>query len=243
MLATKNEIKQLAKLKQKKYRRLEEKVIVEGKRLIDQLIANQILPQKIYHLRDSKQLYPQIPSAEISAEQLKKLSSTQNPQGILAIVPTIAPKIENFKLLLYLDDIREPGNLGTIFRTAAAAKIDGILLSENCCERWNDKVIRASLGTVFSLPSAIKSRQWLLAQNFKIIASVLQDSSELYASKISAEDQVIVIGSEAFGVSAEILQAATEKVHIPMSSQMESLNAAVAAGIIIFHYSKQRQEK
>jgi TrmH family RNA methyltransferase len=240
MLASKNEIKQLAKLKQKKYRRLEQKVIVEGKRLIDQLITNSILPDKIYYLKDSKQLYPQIPGGEISGEQLKKLSSTQNPQNILAVVPTLAPPLKKQNLLLYLDDIREPGNLGTIFRTAAAAGIDGILLSENCCERWNDKAIRASLGTVFSIPSAIRSRSWLLAQDFRIVASALENSHQLYSSKITDQDQVIVIGSEAFGVSPEILQAATEKVHIPMSQQVESLNAAVAAGIIIFHYSRQR---
>jgi len=130
-------------------------------------------------------------------------------------------------------------NLGTIFRTAAAANIDGIILSENCCEIWNDKVIRSSLGTVFSLPSEIHSAKWLKNQNAHIVASSLQNASNLYQSKLSDSNQIIVIGSEAFGISEEVRQICDEFIKIPMSNRVESLNAAVAAGIIIFHYSQQ----
>ncbi len=239
MQLSKNEFKQIYKLKQKKFRKLEKLVIVEGIRLIEQVIANGLIPEKILFLRNSKNPFSKFPSAEITLEQLRKLSFTQNPQNVLAIVPTKTEKIKNRRLLLYLDGVSEPGNLGTIFRTAAAAKIDGIILSNSCCEIWNDKVIRSSLGTIFSLPSEIRSADWLKNQNAHIVASSLQDANNLYQSILSEKNQIIVIGSEAFGISDEVRKICDEFIKIPMSNRVESLNAAIAAGIIIFHYSQQ----
>lgn len=237
--ASKNEIKLAVKLKQKKYRRCENLVIVEGKRLVDQIMQNGILPKQIFHLENTKVDYPQIDSAVISQDDLKRLTFTQNPQELVAVVPTTTPQISTDKILLYLDDISEPGNLGTIFRTAAATKINGIILSENCCDIWNDKVIRSSMGTIFSVPSTTKSLDWLLNQEAHIIASTLTHSRNLFESKLTNNQNIIVLGNEAFGVNEKIIQASHETIHIPMYNGIESLNVAVAAGIILFHYNLQ----
>jgi len=239
MQITKNEFKQASKLKQKKYRRLENSVLIEGKRLIDQIMANGLTPEKIFYQQDTANPYPHLPHAELSEEQLRKLSFTQNPQKVMAILPTKSPAIEKRRLLLYLDGVSEPGNLGTIFRTATAAKVDGIVLSDDCCDIWNDKAIRASLGTIFSMPSEIKPQSWLSEQDAHVVSSSLQDSHDLFSSKLSDKNQILVIGSEAFGISKTAIEASDELIKIPMLDQVESLNVAVATGIIIFHYSQQ----
>ena len=237
--ASQNKIKQVTKLKQKRYRKEQQQVIIEGKRLLEQVIANGIIPTEIFLLENSSYEFSGSNLFWLKQHQLNKLSSTQTPQNIFGVVPTIAPKIKAKRILLYLDAVSEPGNIGTIFRTAAAAGIDGIILSEDCCEIWNPKVIRASLGTVFSVPSEIHSHKWLFEQEAKIISSSLHHSNDLFSSKLPTENCIIAIGSEAFGVSEDIIAKTNETVHIPMTTKIESLNVAVAAGIIIFHYANQ----
>ncbi len=231
-----NRIKELAKLKQKKYR--EKYVIVEGRRLIDQLFRNNVEIEEIFILENSNfslDTFPQNKIFLIKPYQLQKITSTKNPQEIAALVKTRARKIEDRKFLLYLDDIKEPGNLGAIIRTATSAGICGIVLSTGCCEIFHPKVIRSSLGTVFSFPIEIHDFLWLREQNAKIVITTLKEAENLYNFKLPFGNIIMVIGSEAFGVSDEILEIADYKIKIPLNNNVESLNAAVAAGIIIYH--------
>ena len=235
-----NRLKELVKLKQKKFR--EKYVIVEGHRLIDQLIRNDVEIEEIFITENSNIHFDLVPQKKIfliQPYQLQKITSTKNPQEIAALVKTETRKITDSKFLLYLDDIKEPGNLGAIIRTATSAGIGGIVLSFGCCEIFNPKVIRSSLGTVFSFPIEIHDFEWLKKQNAKIVVTTLKDAENLNNFKLPSGDIILVIGSEAFGVSDEILEIADYKIIIPLSNNVESLNAAVSAGIILFHLKNQ----
>ena len=239
---SKEHTKELAKLKQKKYRENTKTVIVEGARLIDQLQKNGILLQELYISDPDKYSLKNFNTNRIfNAEpwQIEKIADTKHPQDIAALVHTKAVPIVERSFLLYLDDIKEPGNLGAIFRTASSAGISGVVLSPDCCEVFNPKVIRASLGTVFSLPIEIHDINWLKNNDGVIIATTLHDSIDLFNAVKPDGNIVLVIGSEAFGIRQEIIDLANLKVKIPISNSVESLNAAVAAGIAIFHFTNR----
>lgn len=233
-----NQLKEFAKLQQKKYRIEQGKVIVEGIRLIKQLLHDQVEIDLLFvenendipsQLSDKTRIY------KIKEWQFKKITSTQHPQKIAAVVKTHAQKIISKKFLLYLDDIKEPGNLGTIFRTASAAGIDGIVLSPDCCEIYNPKVMRSSLGTVFTMPWQIENYNWLKEQNANILVSTLHKAENIFDHKLSDRNTILVIGSEANGVHPQIYEYASKCIKIPMFGKLESLNVSVATGIILFH--------
>ena len=233
-----NHAKELAKLQQKKYRVLNNKTIVEGLRLIDQLNDyginfDELIISNKSEIDISKYSAKQILTA--SQDKMKKITATKTPQSIAAVIPLIPIPIIETQFLLYLDGISDPGNMGTIFRTATAAGVSGMILSPDCCEIYNPKVIRASLGSVFYLPSETHDHNWLQSLQTTIIATTLKDSTNLFELKKPAS-LMLVIGSEAFGVSKEILQLAQHKVKIPIPGNIESINAAVAAGIAIYHF-------
>ena len=233
-----NHAKELAKLQQKKYRVLNNKTIVEGLRLLDQLSDyginfDELIISNKSEIDISKYSAKQILTA--SQDKMKKITATKTPQSIAAVIPLIPIPIIETQFLLYLDGISDPGNMGTIFRTATAAGVSGVILSPNCCEIYNPKVIRASLGSVFYLPSETRDHNWLQSLQTTVVATTLKDSTNLFELKKPAS-LMLVIGSEAFGVSKEILQLAQHKVKIPIPGNIESINAAVAAGIAIYHF-------
>jgi RNA methyltransferase, TrmH family len=235
---TNNHTKELTKLHQKKYRILHKKTIVEGVRLIDQLKDYGISFDELIISNKSEFETSQYSAKHISIaneDQMKKITATKTPQNIAAIINLIPIPIKETQFLLYLDGISDPGNMGTIFRTATAAGISGIILSPDCCEIYNPKVIRASLGSVFHLPSETHDYNWLKNLETTIIATTLEDSINLFELKKPAK-LMLVIGSEAFGISKNILQLAKHKVKIPIPGNIESINAAVAAGIAIYHF-------
>ncbi len=233
-----NHAKELSKLQQKKYRFLNNKTIVEGLRLIDQLNDYGISFDELIISNKSEidiSKYSAKRTFSASQDKMKKITATKTPQDIAAVIPIIPIPIKETQFLLYLDGISDPGNMGTIFRTAAAAGVSGIILSPDCCEIYNLKVIRASLGSVFYLPSETHDHNWLQSLQTTIIATTLQDSTNLFELKKPAS-LMLVIGSEAFGISKEILELAQHKVKIPIPGNIESINAAVAAGIAIYHF-------
>ena len=235
---TNNHAKELAKLQQKKFRTLQQKTIVEGVRLIDQLNDYGISFDELI-ISNPEQLGSSQYSAKkkiiANEDQMKKITATKTPQNIAAVIDIVPIPIEQTQFLLYLDGISDPGNMGTIFRTATAAGVSGIILSPDCCEIYNPKVIRASLGSVFHLPSETHEHNWLKSIKTTIIATTLEDSTNIFKLERPA-GLMLVIGSEAFGVSQDILKLADYKVKIPIHGNIESINAAVAAGIVIYHF-------
>jgi len=233
---SKNHFLQVKKYSLKKFRRQNGKTIVEGIRSLKQIADNGSEFEEIYatasinleNLRASRYFL-------LEKWQLEKIVSTQTPQDIAALIEIKNKPLKERDFLLYLDGIKEPGNLGTIVRTAFAAGISGIVLSPNCCELFSPKVVRASLGTVFSIPIEIRNYDWLKNQKAKIIATKADAETDISHFQKPDENIILVIGSEAFGVSEEILQIANYVVKISMNNKVESLNAAVAAGIMMFH--------
>jgi len=241
-LISKAHLKELMKLKQKKYRESTSKVLVEGVRLIQQLIENNIPILELITTSESidKQQYTADKYFKLEEWQIQKPSSTKHPQEMLALISIKFPAIENNNFLLYLENIQEPGNLGTIFRTALAANVDGIILSPDCCELTNPKVIRSSLGSVFLLPSKTETIDWLFKQDSLIISTSSHQAQNIFDIHIPEENKILVLGSEAHGISQEILDASKYRVKIPISNKIESLNVAAAAAISIYHFSNAR---
>lgn len=241
---SKSHLSELKKLKQKKFRRLENQTLVEGRNLIEQLIANGFEPEEII-----------TSSAEAASEfsgktkcdiytakphEINELTDTETPQPFAAVFEIPQFIIEKYQVILYLDGIRDPGNLGAIFRTAAAFGVDGIVLSPDCCEVFAPKVVRASLGSVFFLPSEVREPAWLKTQSAQKVALVMDGNTRLQELIISNNKPVIVIiGSEGSGISEEVLSSAGQKVSIPIAEKMESLNAAVSAGIAVYEITNK----
>jgi len=224
--------------------------VVEGARLFAETPED--LVEAVYVSEDYRK---DIPDRGISEALLKKtetvekdlfrsLSDTVNPQGILAVVrqPRWKDQFERFLegpadgRFLLLDGLRDPGNLGTILRTAEAAGVRFVIMSPDCVDLYNPKVIRSTMGSIFRVPA-------LTADLETVIGRLRNKGRRIYGTSLSAvqsyrevdlSDAGIVIGSEAEGVSEKVLSCVTDTIKIPMLGQVESLNAAVSAAILMF---------
>lgn len=172
------------------------------------------------------------------------VSETQQPQGIVGVFPLPRVRLpEMLKRILILDAIRDPGNLGTILRTAAAAGVEAVLLSPTCVDPYNPKALRAGMGAHF--------RVALAEMNWEEIADVCQHSTIYMAdgggeARYDAVDWreawALIIGGEAYGAGEAARQLAQTRICIPMAAETESLNAAAAAGVILFEAAKYAEE-
>lgn len=166
---------------------------------------------------------------------------TKTPQGIAAVV-RMRDSLATGNRLVALDGVQDPGNVGTILRTADAAGFDGVLLSEQCADVFSPKVLRATMGSIFrmgvrvtdDLPGELAS---LARDGFSILSSQL-DGTPFYDREPVGDRFVLVIGSEGNGVTEEVKQVATHRVKLPMRGGAESLNAAVAAGIMMYELTR-----
>lgn len=166
--------------------------------------------------------------------------NTETPQGIgvvLHMPEPVQPRWENMRFVLVLDGVSEPGNLGTIVRTAEAAGVDCVCLLKGCADLYNPKTVRSTMGSIFRMQFMTGAESQVLedmkACGFTVAATALRDSVVIGEAKIPGRC-ALVIGSEAAGVSESVLQAADLRVRIPMEGKVESLNAAVAAGIAMY---------
>jgi len=177
----------------------------------------------------------------VSEKVFNSMTDVINPQGILAIIEKY-PSEENqidFKedLFLVLDNIQDPGNMGTILRTADSLNFTQILVSKGTADQYNPKVVRSTMGAIFRVKvieceDLTKTLKELKKHKIKICATDLKTDKSIY--DVSFQKSAIVIGNEANGVSTEILNLADEKIKIPMSGKTESLNAAVATSVILY---------
>lgn len=228
-------IKDLSLLKNKKNRIQENKYIVEGYHLVEEAYKAGVL-KKI--LTTDENITFDIPTILVTDAIISKLSSTKEPQGIIGIVEMKKPLWESYSKYLILDDVSDPGNLGTIIRSSAALGIEAIIVSLDTVDEYNDKVLRATQGAIFKIPifrmnlsdAILKLKQ----DNVKIIATSLQNSLDLNTIK-KPKKFGIILGNEAKGVHPEYLDLADEIVRIEMQNDVESLNVAMSAGIIIYY--------
>ncbi len=183
---------------------------------------------------------------EIAAYLMDGLTDTETSQGILAVIRrTELPLPPDADFFVIADAIRDPGNLGTLIRTCAAAGANGLFLTPGSVDPFAPKVLRAGMGAQFRLPihkvgwDELASKLHNRPQPVRILLSDVADGVPVWQSSLRGP-LALVIGSEAEGVSPEARHAADGRIHIPMPGQSESLNAAVAAGILIFEVVRQR---
>lgn len=249
-------IKTIKKLKEKKYRQEQNSYLVEGIKLVSEAISENAEIQKIVICEeciknnsiDKKMLY-EIAKYEciyVSQKVFNTITEVENPQGLLAVVKQgdKNQKIDYTQdIILILDGIQDPGNLGTILRTVDSVGLNQIILSSNCGDVYNPKVVRSTMGAIFRT-KVIKSENLLetvktIKQNgYKIIATDLKTDENIYT--IDYNKVAIVIGNEANGVSSQILEKSDKRVKIPMLGKTESLNASVATGVILYEYLRRK---
>ena len=178
---------------------------------------------------------------EIAPHVAEKLSGTKSNQGVFALFETPVPPadtLDTARRILMLEGVQDPGNVGTIIRTADAAGLDGVLLSNQCADVFSPKVLRATMGSIFrmnlrttdDLPGELTK---LREKGYSILSSQL-DGTPFYEREKVAEQFALVIGNEGNGVSEQVQQTATHRVRLPMRGGAESLNAAIAAAIMMY---------
>lgn len=176
------------------------------------------------------------------------LSDTKSPQGVMLVVKTLDKKIDIDKMdysgkYLLLENIQNPENIATMLRSAEAFSIDGILLTEDCCDIYSPKVVRGSMGAIFRVPFySVSSSADFLNNVYKYrgisYAACLKDDSKKLSDISFDKNSLVVIGNEANGISNATIEACDYKVIIPMRGRIDSLNAGVAASIILWEMTK-----
>lgn len=247
-------VKLVKKLTTKKYREETGLFLVEGLRACELATTSPFQIDSFWlsdsFLQSSQKIVPfweAFPCNQVSDKIFSTLSDTQSPQGILCIAK-IPPTISEFcgTHYLYLDNVRDPGNIGTILRTADALGFNGVLLSDGCADLYSPKVIRSTMGSIFSLKTAVNCPYSVLSdlqQNgFQIIASALTDESvNLYHAEWGNK-LVFVLGNEANGVSRDVLDLSDITVKIPMYGKAESFNVSIAAALLMGEATRREHE-
>ena len=232
-------IKKYALLKNKKYRDEAKEFIVEGYHLVKEALKSNLV-KKIFYT-DLKDLeVNDIECIEVSENVLAKLSSTVSPQGIIAIVKFFddnAINLASFNRIVALDHVQDPGNAGTIVRSAKAFGFDLVLFSEESVDIYNDKFIRSTQGYFFTIPFYnVKLKQALLdlKENHTLIATHLSSNSINPENANINNPFVLVLGNEGNGVSKEILEICDKNVVIEMEKGVDSLNVGIAGSILMY---------
>lgn len=230
-----NQIKDLAKLKQKKYRDLSRKFIVEGYHLVEEAYQANLL-DTVLATKESD-FKAGVNNILVSEDVILKLSSTVTPQLIIGIANYCDFVEEDASKILILDNIQDPGNMGTLIRTALAFNINKIITSLDTIDIYNDKVVRASQGSIFKIPvfkkDLIEEIKFLKTKGIVIIASTLNNNSLDIKDYKVKDKYALILGNEGVGIKNEILSIADISVKIPIE-KIDSLNVAVAGSILLY---------
>lgn len=237
---TKNEIQYIRSLQERKVREEQNCFVVEGIKMVNELIdRHSEWIERIYCTEPSELSKSQIAVQQISSANLSRISSLRNPNKALAIVrrPIVQSK-ENNSLVLVLDGIQDPGNMGTILRTADWFGVDQLICSLETVDCFNPKVVQSSMGSLFRVNVTYTALLPVLQQTpRKVYATTLSEQENHFFSMQSPA--MIIIGNEGNGISNELLKQATGMVTIPRIGQAESLNAGVATGIVLAEFMRK----
>ena len=252
-------VKHIRKLKDKKFRDENNEYVVEGVRLVEEAVKENAKIKQIIVCEDTTKTY-EIPThimleiakyecIYVSDKVFNLITQVTNPQGIMAIIEKDTANVQidyTQDIIVTLDDVQDPGNLGTILRTVDSIGLNQIIVSKGMADAFNAKVVRSTMGAIFrikiieveDLAKAIKDMK---KHHFKLMVTSLQTDNSIY--DINFNKKIIVIGNEANGVSKEIQEMADEKAKIPMLGRTESLNASVATGVVLYEYVRQKLSK
>lgn len=227
-------IKDLMKLKDRKYRNRENKFLIEGKHLVLEAYRAGLLEELII---EKDELFPlDVPTTYVTNDIITRLSDTVSPSFIMGVVKKKKEDKIGNKIII-LDDIQDPGNLGTIIRSALAFNFDTVVLSSNTVDLYNPKVIRSTQGMLFHINIIVSDLSSLISKlkddGYKIIGTKVTNGVDVKDSKTYSHF-ALIIGNEARGMSEELENLCDENLYIKMSDMCESLNAAVAASILMY---------
>ena len=247
-------VKRLALLMQKAKARKEQDVfITEGIRMFMEadleMIKEVYVSESFYEKGTAREKIEQCHYELLSDELFKKVSDTQTPQGILCVMKQFHYKLEDLirkenPMFLILEDIQDPGNLGTMVRTAEGAGVDGIIMSKNTVDIYNPKTIRSTMGSIYRMPffyteDLLRVMKQLQENGIRLYAAHLQ-GKQFYHQMDFTCGTAFLIGNEGNGLKEETARAADVYMKIPMQGQVESLNAAVASVILMYEAARQR---
>lgn len=244
-------IKQVALLRDKaRARREEGAYVVEGLRMFREIPASDVrevyVTQDFYNKNESLcSTYKDL--QVVSDKVFEKIADTVTPQGVVAVVSMKETSLEDVlkgDFLLFLENIQDPGNLGTLFRTAEGAGVKGIIISKGSADIYNPKVIRSTMGSIFRMPyiyvediASVISKE---ASNMNIYAAALEGAKD-YTTVSYTGRCGILIGNEGNGLKNETIKAAGKSVYIPMQGSVESLNASISGAILMYEAARQRK--
>ncbi len=252
-------VKQVVKLRQRSHRDELGLMVIEGYRELNRALDNNHRPNSVFFCRDWFQgtnedaLLERCRSAEselveCSQNVFAKMAYRDRPEGLLAVAPQVHRSLGEVSLpedglVIVAEAIEKPGNLGTILRSSDATGVHAVIVCDRCTDINNPNVVRASIGTIFSLPvvetSTSNALAWLQEHGFRIVATTPHVAS-LYTDVDLTGPTAIVVGTEQYGLSEQWLGAADLKVKIPMLGQADSLNVASATTILLYEAVRQR---
>lgn len=257
-------IKNINKLnKNASFRKEEQVFIVEGIRMFRELPVDRV--KQVFVSETAYQRYrTELPEKGITEQDrrlvvvsdsvFRSMSQTKTPQGLLAVVEryhytmedliSVMDKRENGNTFLVLESIQDPGNLGTIVRTAEAADVTGIIIGGDSCDIYNPKVVRSTMGTIFRVPFVYVDDLMGTVDRLKehgiVVYGAHLDGQDLYAGKLE-KNNAFLIGNEGNGLTYELSAKADRLIRIPMAGQVESLNAAISATLLAYEAYRQRK--
>lgn len=254
-------IKQIRKLYTRKFRKSEGLFVAEGIRLVEELVKTLMVEQVFF--AESFIVNPRgqallktvhkagIPSFSCTEEVFSHVCDTKNAQGVLAVVRKPEPCLDwshqgnrPQDFILIVDQVQDPGNLGTILRTAVAAGVTGIWIIGSTVDVFSPKVIRSSMGSIFHLPYVTLTTQECLTKcqelGLKLIATDVHGGVEHYNCSLLVDAMALVVGNEGNGVSPLLLEHSDQRIYIPLANDVESLNVAVATAVLLYETVRQR---
>ena len=247
-------VKLVRTLSQRKTRREQGRFFIEGLRAIDDALSLKACPDFVFYTNAfmrgasaqtllSKLAAEQIELIEVSDKVMAACSDTETPPGILAVLPL--PQLDPIArpgFVLIADALRDPGNLGALLRSAAAAGVDAVWLAPGTVDAYNPKVVRGAMGAHFRIPIAVIEWDAITARVSGIKVWLADGEAEVSYTQVDwTKPCALIVGGEAHGASVEATQLANGRVRIPMLRDVESLNAGVAASVILFEAARQRR--
>ncbi len=247
-------IKETKKLKEKRFRVEKSQFLVEGFRFVEEALTSDFQVPYVFLSEESLDRWQSFKLGDklqsisklyiVKEPIIKLLSATETPQGVIAVVNqknTHLKYTEGFYILT--DKLQDPGNMGTIIRSAHASGAAGVIVTKGTVDIYNEKTLRSTMGSIFNIP-VIEDKDLSFIDNlrdngFKLIVSSLEDSKNFYDINLTG-NIIIAIGNEGSGISEEIYKLADLKVKIPMPGNAESLNAGAAASIMMFEAVRQK---
>jgi RNA methyltransferase, TrmH family len=237
------QVKQWKKLHTKKEREHTKTFIIEGFHLVEEALKTKEIVREI--IVSEKVTIPSTLKVDnvnltiVTDEVMKFISETETSQGIAAVCDQFQTKSTRFSKLLLVDAVQDPGNLGTMIRTADAAGLDAVIVGEGSVDVYNSKVIRSTQGAIFHLP-IIKANleEWITSlqeEKIDIYGTALDERAVYYKEVTSTKSFALLVGNEGSGVNANLLSRTTKNLYIPIHGKSESLNVAVATGILLYH--------